>query len=55
MFLDLHEIIEVPGGRVPFRCELDRDRLDFPSLVGFHGPVTVWLCWAHVQKAAGFV
>ena len=40
MFLELHEIIEVPGGRVPFRCELDRERLDFPSLVRFNGPVT---------------
>ena len=40
MFLDLHEIIEVPGGRVPFRCELDRERLTFPSLVRFDGPVT---------------
>lgn len=39
MFLDLHEIIEMPGGRVPFRCELDRERLDFPALVAFGGPV----------------
>ena len=40
MFLDLHEIIEVPGGSVPFRCELDEDRLAFPALAGFHGPVS---------------
>ena len=40
MFLDLHEIIEVPGGRVPFRCELDRERLTFPALVRFDGAVT---------------
>ena len=40
MFLDLHEIIEVPGGRVPFRCELDRERLAFPALVRFDGAVT---------------
>ena len=40
MFLDLHEIIETPGGRVPFRCELDRERLRFPALVRFGGPVT---------------
>ncbi len=39
MFLDLHEIIETPGGLVPFQCELDRERLDSPSLVCFHGPV----------------
>ncbi len=40
MILDLHEIIEVPGGQVPFRCELDRERLVFPALVSFSGPVT---------------
>jgi uncharacterized protein len=40
MFLDLHEIIEVPGGEVPFRCELDSDRLWFPALVHFDGAVT---------------
>ena len=40
MFLDLHDIIEVPGGQKPFRCELDRERLSFPALVSFHGPVT---------------
>lgn len=40
MFLDLHEIIEMPGGRAPFRCELDRERLRFASLVRFDGPVT---------------
>ena len=40
MYLDLHEIIEVPGGQVSFRCELDRDRLTFPALVCFNKPVT---------------
>lgn len=40
MILDLHEIIEVPGRSVPFRCELDRERLAFPELEAFHGPVT---------------
>ncbi len=40
MFLDLHEIIEVPGGQVPFRCELDQERLSFPTLEAFRGPVT---------------
>lgn len=39
MFLDLHEIIETPGGQVSFQCELDRQRLDFPALAGFHGAV----------------
>ena len=40
MFLDLHEIIEVPGGEVSFRCELDSDRLWFPALSHFDGAVT---------------
>ena len=40
MLLDLHEIIEMPGRSLPFRCELDRERLAFPSLVSFNGPVT---------------
>ena len=40
MILDLHEIIEVPGRSVSFRCELDRERLAFPGLEAFRGPVT---------------
>ena len=40
MLLDLHEIIEMPGRSVPFQCELDRERLSFPSLEAFNGPVT---------------
>ncbi len=32
MFLNLREIIEVPGGSVPFDCEIGTDRLDFPSI-----------------------
>lgn len=39
MYLDLHEIIEIPGRSVPFRCELDRERLAFPTLEAFQGPV----------------
>ena len=38
MFLDLHEIIEMPGGRVPFRCGLDCERLSFPALARFDTP-----------------
>lgn len=45
MFLDLHELIEVPGRRADFACELDGERLAFPALVRFLGPV----------KAAGVV
>ena len=32
MRLDLREIIEIPGGSVPFSCELETDGLDFPSV-----------------------
>ena len=32
MFLNPREIIEVPGGSVPFACELETGRLDFPSV-----------------------
>ena len=40
MILDLHEIIEMPGKSVPFQCELDEERLAFPQLEAFEGPVT---------------
>ena len=40
MILDLHEIIEAPGRSVGFQCELDADRLSFPTLEAFNGPVT---------------
>ena len=52
MFLDLHEIIEVPGGHIPFRCELDRERIGFPALVGFNGPVTAA---GEVKNTAGIL
>ena len=32
MRLNLREIIEIPGGSVPFRCELETEMLDFPSI-----------------------
>ena len=37
MRLDLREIIEVPGGSIPFECELDTERLDFPSVLAYKG------------------
>ena len=40
MILDLHEIIEAPGKSVAFACELDAERLRFPTLEDFRGPVT---------------
>lgn len=35
MKLSLREIINVPGGRVPFSCELDVSRLLFPSVLRY--------------------
>ena len=32
MRLNLRDIIEVPGGSVPFACELSTEGLDFPSI-----------------------
>ena len=52
MFLDLHDIIEVPGGRVSFRCELSAERLSFPALVRFSGPVTAS---GEVKNTAGIL
>lgn len=35
MRINLHEIIDVPGGVVPFACELNTDRLCFPAIRRF--------------------
>lgn len=35
MKLNLREIIEVPGASLPFSCEPDTDRLDFPFIVRY--------------------
>ena len=32
MFLNLREIIEIPGGSVPFECKLETEGLDFPQI-----------------------
>ena len=37
MRLDLREIIEVPGASVPFDCELETERLDFPAVKAYRG------------------
>lgn len=52
MFLDLHEIIETPGGRVPFQCELSPERLSFPALVQFRGEVNAA---GEVKNTAGIL
>lgn len=40
MKLDLRDIIEIPGASVPFRCELDTERLDYPSVIEYITPPT---------------
>ena len=35
MKLNLRKIIEVPGAKAPFSCELSTDELDFPAIVRF--------------------
>ena len=35
MRLDLREILYVPGASIPFACELDTERLDFPSVKAY--------------------
>ena len=37
MKLNLREIIEVPGGSIPFACELETDGLDFPAVLRYKG------------------
>jgi len=39
MLLDLHKIIEVPGGKVSFTCEPDLADLDFDGIEGFYEPL----------------
>ncbi len=36
MRLNLREIIEIPGGSVPFECELETDSLDFQSIAAYN-------------------
>ena len=40
MRLNLREIIEIPGGSVPFAQELDTALLDFPSVRAYTAPIT---------------
>ena len=39
MKLNLRKIIEVPGAKAPFSCELSTDQLDFPAVVRFDEPL----------------
>ncbi|HHU22670.1 MAG TPA: DUF177 domain-containing protein [Clostridiales bacterium] len=50
MKLNLSEIIEVPGASIPFQCELDKDKFEFPSIKEFKTPIA-----AHgiVKNSAG--
>ena len=40
MKLDLREILDSPGARLPFEQELNTDRLDFGSVEEYVGPIT---------------
>ena len=40
MKLNLREIIEIPGGKVPFAQTLDTQWLDFPSVKAYTAPIT---------------
>ena len=38
MKLDLREILDTPGARLPFKLELSGERLDFDAVTGYDGP-----------------
>ena len=40
MKLDLREILDAPGARLPFEQELDTGRLDFAGVEEYLGPIT---------------
>ncbi len=40
MKLNLRDIIEIPGSRVPFSQEVDTELLDFPSVLEYTAPIT---------------
>lgn len=50
MRINLHEIIDVPGGIVPFACELNTDRLCFPSVSRF---LSVPTAFGQIENRAG--
>ncbi len=39
MLLDLHKIIEIPGGKVSFDCTPEAADLDFDGIEGFYAPL----------------
>ena len=52
MRLDLKDIIEIPGGRVPFSQEVDTELLDFPSVLSYTAPITAE---GEVRNTAGIL
>lgn len=52
MRINLCEIIESPGGRVPFSCVLDTERLLAPSIAEFVSPP---LGEGHISNTAGIL
>ena len=52
MKLNLKDIIEISGGRVPFSQELETERLDFPSVLAYTTPITAE---GEVRNTAGIL
>ena len=52
MKLNLKDIIEIPGGSVPFSQEIETDRLDFPSVLAYTAPITAE---GEVRNTAGIL
>jgi arginine/lysine/ornithine decarboxylase len=50
--LNLKDIIEIPGGSVPFSQEIETDRLDFPSVLAYTAPITAE---GEVRNTAGIL
>ena len=52
MKLNLKDIIEIPGGRVPFSQEVETALLDFPSVLAYTAPITAE---GEVRNTAGIL
>ena len=53
MKLNLREIIEIPGGSVPFAQELDTALLDFPSVRAYTAPITAFVSGSCTSAVSG--
>ena len=52
MKLNLKDIIEIPGGRVPFSQEIETEWLDLPSVLAYTAPITAE---GEVRNSAGIL